>query len=130
MSIVNWFWGPSAAEQEQARMDTAALIALTEQSAARGVISGDEAQKRINLITGSYEDQFSGKIPALNPDIQFNLGLSEGWENVKSVPQAILNETGKTIWQVVPWWVWAAGGLALFIYIYPLLLAVASRKGS
>lgn len=47
----------------------------------------------------------------------FNAGAEEGLQNAAGVVRAGINLPARFLLSAIPWWVWIAGGVALFVYL-------------
>lgn len=110
-------WGPDPTADAKT---TARLLELNQAAAARGAISPAEAARRAALITETPTG-------IMSPSEGFAQGWEEGAASIRKAVGETINTTAGTVWKMIPWQLWAILGVALAIYLAPILLPRLAR---
>lgn len=109
-------------EAERADKITQGLVEVTQKRADLGRITQEEANtlKEEIMKTGSVAAQLQD--PNLSPWAGFQTGLDEGASNIKGVIGGTIEKTTGTFFKMIPWQLYAIGGVILLVYLWPLLM--------
>lgn len=109
MSFLTSIFAPG--EQQRSDDLDAQRIALEKRRADMGLISSDQADTNISKISSERED-VAGDL-----NTAFAEGAKEGYAATTGAIKTGLAAPFKFTWAILPWQVWAAGAVALFLYM-------------
>lgn len=124
MGLLDSFFGPSQAELDQMEKTTLGLVSVTEEEARRGIISPEEAARRISQIKLDGDTTQRLKDPNLSPSLAFDQSMSQSTQAFRTGLGNLVSDTTRFTFSMVPWQIWVIIGIVAVLYTLPLALSL------